>query len=278
MNPLDNLKLEFDYPLRKLDSAAVQLTHTTEQQPEPRPAEVRFERDTANMRVWRLKSDWQLGGKYELLVPPGAFENIANEQNDSLRGTYTVADPEKFATIRLHVEGKAPDAKYVVQLLNGSNGLLQERRDVTTGDLRFDYVPAGEIRLRVIEDLNGNGRWDSGNLVERRQPERAEMYVNADGESTFATKENWEVELDIDMNELFAPITMESLIEQLEQQEMQRLSKYLDEQQQNRKNRKDDQQGQSSSGMGFGGAMGGLGSMGGSGGMGGALGGFGNSF
>lgn len=104
----------------------------------------------------------------------------------------------------------------------------------------FDYVPAGEIRLRVIEDLNGNGRWDSGNLVERRQPERAEMYVNADGESTFATKENWEVELDIDMNELFAPITMESLIEQLEQQEMQRLSKYLDEQQQNRKNRKDD--------------------------------------
>ena len=224
------------------------------------------------MRVWRLKSDWQLGGKYELLVPPGAFENIANEQNDSLRGTYTVADPEKFATIRLHVEGKAPDAKYVVQLLNGSNGLLQERRDVTTGDLRFDYVPAGEIRLRVIEDLNGNGRWDSGNLVERRQPERAEMYVNADGESTFATKENWEVELDIDMNELFAPITMESLIEQLEQQEMQRLSKYLDEQQQNRKNRKEDQQGQSSSGMGFGGAMGGLGSMGG------ALGGFGNSF
>ena len=278
VNPLDNLKLEFDYPLRKLDSAAVQLTYTTEQQPEPRPAEVRFERDTANMRVWRLKSDWQLGGKYELLVPPGAFENIANEQNDSLRGTYTVADPEKFATIRLHVEGKAPDAKYVVQLLNGSNGLLQERRDVTTGDLRFDYVPAGEIRLRVIEDLNGNGRWDSGNLVERRQPERAEMYVNADGESTFATKENWEVELDIDMNELFAPITMESLIEQLEQQEMQRLSKYLDEQQQNRKNRKDDQQGQSSSGMGFGGAMGGLGSMGGSGGMGGALGGFGNSF
>ena len=278
VNPLDNLKLEFDYPLRKLDSAAVQLTYTTEQQPEPRSAEVRFERDTANMRVWRLKSDWQLGGKYELLVPPGAFENIANEQNDSLRGTYTVADPEKFATIRLHVEGKAPDAKYVVQLLNGSNGLLQERRDVTTGDLRFDYVPAGEIRLRVIEDLNGNGRWDSGNLVERRQPERAEMYVNADGESTFATKENWEVELDIDMNELFAPITMESLIEQLEQQEMQRLSKYLDEQQQNRKNRKDDQQGQSSSGMGFGGAMGGLGSMGGSGGMGGALGGFGNSF
>lgn len=148
----------------------MRLTYTTEQQTEPQTAAVRFERDTANMRIWRLKSDWRQGAKYELLVPPGAFENIANERNDSLRGNYTVADPEKFATIRLRVTGKTPEAKYVVQLLNGSNALLQERRDVTTGELRFDYVPAGEIRLRVIEDVNGNGRWDSGNLVERRQP------------------------------------------------------------------------------------------------------------
>jgi len=276
VNPLENLKLEFDYPLRKLDSAAVRLTYTTEQQPEPQPARVRFERDTADLRIWRLKSDWQLGGKYELLVPPGAFENIAGERNDSLRGAYTVADPEKFATIRLRITGRSPEAKYVVQLLNGSNALLQERRGVTTGELRFDYVPAGEIRLRVIEDANGNGRWDSGNLVERRQPERAEMYVDAEGESTFATKVNWEVELDIDMNRLFAPVTMESLIEQLEQQELQRVEKYLDEQRKNRKN--DDERQSQSSGMGFGGAMGGLGSMGGSGGLGGAMGGMRNSF
>ena len=137
-------------------------------------------------------------------------------------------------------------------------------------------------RISTATGVGIRATWSNGGSPNGVQTElSAEMYVNADGESTFATKENWEVELDIDMNELFAPITMESLIEQLEQQEMQRLSKYLDEQQQKaqpRKNRKEDQQGQSSSGMGFGGAMGGLGSMGGSGGMGGALGGFGNSF
>ena len=197
---------------------------------------------------------------------------IANQQNDTLRASYAVADPEKFAVIILHVTGKSPDAKYVVQLLSGSNAVLQERRDVTTGDLRFDYVPEGEVRIRVIEDMNGNGRWDSGNLVARRQPERTEMYVNAEGESTFATKKNWEVELDIDMNELFAPITMQSLVEQLEQQEMQRVSKYLEEQQK-RKNSGQDQQGQQqSSGMGFGG----FGS--GSGGLGGMMGNMRNSF
>ena len=272
VNPLDNLKFEFDYPLRRLDSLSVQLSYTMEGQTEPQKGVVRFERDTSNMRIWRLKSDWQLGGKYELFIPPGAIENIANQQNDTLRASYAVADPEKFAVIILHVTGKSPDAKYVVQLLSGSNAVLQERRDVTTGDLRFDYVPEGEVRIRVIEDMNGNGRWDSGNLVARRQPERTEMYVNAEGESTFATKKNWEVELDIDMNELFAPITMQSLVEQLEQQEMQRVSKYLEEQQK-RKNSGQDQQGQQqSSGMGFGG----FGS--GSGGLGGMMGNMRNSF
>ena len=116
-----------------------------------------------------------------------------------------------------------------MQLLNGSNGLLQERRDVTTGDLRFDYVPAGEIRLRVIEDLNGNGRWDSGNLVERRQPERAEYYMDDKNIDTFAAKENWEVELTIDMNKVFAPVTMQSLAELLEKREALRLQKVLEE-------------------------------------------------
>ena len=62
-----------------------------------------------------------------------------------------------------------------------------------------------------IEDKNGNGKWDTGNVVERRQPERAEIYANDEGEDTFATKTNWEVEFSIDMNRVFAPVTMESL-------------------------------------------------------------------
>ena len=95
-----------------------------------------------------------------------------------------------------------------VQLLDGNNALKQERRDVTTGDIQFNFVPAGEIKFRVIEDQNGNGKWDTGNVVERRQPERAEIYANDEGEDTFATKANWEVEFSIDMNTLFAPVTM----------------------------------------------------------------------
>jgi hypothetical protein len=125
--------------------------------------------------------------------------------------------------VLIHVRGRDDGTKYIVQLLDGSNALKQEKRDVTTGDIRFNYVPAGEIKFRVIEDRNGNGKWDSGNVVERLQPERAEIYANDQGEDTFATKTNWEIEFSMDMNRIFAPVTMQSLSRLLDERESQRL-------------------------------------------------------
>ncbi len=42
-------------------------------------------------------------------------------------------------------------------------------------------------------------------MVERRQPERAEIYANDEGEDTFATKTNWEIEFTMDMNPCSPP-------------------------------------------------------------------------
>lgn len=66
--------------------------------------------------------------------------------------------------------GKSDEASYIVQLLNESGKLLQEKTGVHSGVCRFNYVPAGNVKFRIIEDMNDNGRWDTGNLVERRQP------------------------------------------------------------------------------------------------------------
>ena len=48
------------------------------------------------------------------------------------------------------------------------------------------------------------------------------MYVNDEGEDTFATKTNWEIEFTMDMNRIFAPVTMKSLVRLLDEREAQR--------------------------------------------------------
>lgn len=267
VNPENHLSLEFDYPLIKLDSTVVKLAEVDEKGNET-PVKVCFERDTANLLLWKLKAKWKELSKYNLMIPAGAIEDVARQQNDTIKATYVGLDHEKFAVVLVDVKGKPDSTKYIVQLTNAQGKMLQERRDVTGGKVQFNYVAPGDIKIRIIEDSNGNGKWDSGNVVERRQPERSELYANDKGEDTFVTKANWEMELAIDMNNLFAPITMQSLIKTLDDREEQRIRKLEEERAKNKQNEKGhnhDNQGSSGGGFGFGGigsSMGGVASGG----------------
>ena len=224
INPEKHLTAEFDHPIVKLDSVRVKLT-ITEEGKEEEAVPLHFVRDTAKMLRWELRAAWKPKAKYKLLIPEGAIVNAAGFQNDSISAEYTAADPEKYALVKVKVKGKGDGTRYIVQLTDAQNKVKQEKRDIAEGDIQFNYVDPGEIKFRIIEDKNGNGRWDTGNVVERRMPERAEYYINDEGEEVFATKANWEVELEMDMNKVFAPMTMEALTRMLDEREAQRLKK-----------------------------------------------------
>jgi uncharacterized protein YciU (UPF0263 family) len=116
--------------------------------------------------------------------------------------------------------------------------------------------------LRVVEDMNANGKWDTGDMVLMRQPERTEIYKNEEGVETITTKENWEFDIDVDMDKLFAPVTMETVIKMLNDREDERLKKVAEEMEKKRREEAN-KQNQNSGNTGFGG-FGGMGGMGGS--------------
>jgi uncharacterized membrane protein YgcG len=100
-------------------------------------------------------------------------------------------------------------------------------------------------------------------MVAMRQPERTEIYKNEEGVELITTKANWEFDIDVDMDKLFAPITMETVVKMLNDREDERLKKLAEEAAKRRQqnNGQNGQGGQSSGGFGFGG----LGGMGGGG-------------
>lgn len=272
-----HVDIEFDFPLTKFDSAAITLKMTTEQITEPQDVEFHFIQDSINRRKFQLRADWQPLAKYELLMPAGVFENVAHEQNDTIKCSYTGSDPAKFAKVNINLKSSKDQARYILQLTNAQGKTQKQIRNATTGSYTMEYVTPGDVILRVVEDLNGNGKWDSGDMVAMRQPERTEIYKNEEGLETIATKENWEFDIEVDMDKLFAPITMETVVKMLNDREDERLKKLAEEMAKKRKENanKNNNQGQSS-GMGFGG-MGGMGGLGGSssgmGGFGGTSGG-----
>lgn len=256
INPLKHLDMTLDYPLVVFDTLSVTLTSKQQQSEDtPRKRAVRLLRDTLDSRKWRIESDWTVGDEYTLTIPSGAMRNVAGESNDSIVGQYTVADPDKYATVKINVRSSKPQMRYILQLTNSSGAVQQELRDAVAGTYEFKYVSVGDVMVRVVEDANGNGEWDTGDMVLMRQPERTEIYKNSNGEELFTTKANWEFELDIDMDEVFRPITMQYVMDMLEDREQARLKKLAEEQAKKSKEKeKDDgRNNRSNSGFGFGG-------------------------
>lgn len=287
VNKDKQIDLEFEYPLTKFDSASITLMMTSDQVTEPQSVDFRFVQDTINKRKYQLRAEWQTGGKYELLIPEGAFANIASEKNDTLKYNYTASDPAKYAIVKVDMKSSKAKARYILQITNAQGKVQKQIFNAVPGSYTFEYVSPGECMLRVIEDLNGNGKWDTGDMVAMRQPERSEIYKNEEGEEVFTTKANWEFEISVDMDKLFAPVTMESIIKMLNDREDERLKKVAEEMAKKRQQeaQKGHNHGQNS-GMGFGGLGGmggGMGGLGGgglrggnqSGGMGGNMGGMG---
>ena len=263
VNPEEDMPLEFATPLTRFDSTSFELISWGEEKDtisEP----ISFIPDSISPRKWRIHSNWQAKRNYRLRIPTDALADITGEGNDSTEVNITVADIEKFATLVLNVQPRQAGDEYTIQITDATGKTMREIRNVGGGKHTLHYVPVGDLKMRIIEDKNRNGKWDSGNMVERRQSERSEFYKNESEEELFTTKTGWEFEFTLDMNRLFAPITMEQLIERLDKREVQRLIKLEEEREKARALGNQNQHNHNHNSMGngmLGGMGGGMGNM-----------------
>ncbi len=253
LNPLKSVDLKLDYPVERFDVGNVELLKITEKEAEyeserfkrvqeskdslalaqyipylGKPISFTIERDTMNLLLWRLSSDeWgEFGDTFTLNIPENSIENIVSQRNDEITNTFSLLDPSQFATIRIAISANARvTSKYIVELMNENGTNVIERKvGVDAGEVTFHYVPAGNVTVRITQDLNNNGIWDSGNIIEQRQPERSQFIVSSSGERVISTRKNWEVALNVDPASLFKIESAKELAERLAEDERRRIA------------------------------------------------------
>jgi hypothetical protein len=69
--------------------------------------------------------------------------------------------------------------------------------------LDFPYLEPGRYSIRIFRDVNGNGILDSGNIQERKQPEKVRLFTLPSGSNILELKEGMELEQKIDLKEIF---------------------------------------------------------------------------
>lgn len=224
LNPENHIRLLFDYPLRSVDEARIRLTKLSEAQsslpsrerqtvtPEPgkkteTPEPFTVELDSATRRQLTIRADWKADNEYNLLIPDSVFLNIAFQGNDTLKSTFKVADSSKFGTVIVELRGDSllPDYEYILELQTQDGKTYQRIRHAAAGgSYKLRYLPARQYQLRVTEDRNKNGEWDTGSLVQRRQPERIRIWEHPVTGREIMAKENWDVVVPVDLRELFS--------------------------------------------------------------------------
>ncbi len=122
------------------------------------------------------------------------FTDIENQVNEAvLSANYRKL---KRAGLADEISGTILDAEppFLVQLLNTKNELVQEQFIENSNAYSFKLVEPGTFKIRVIEDLNGNRRWDPSNFTHRKLAERVFYFKNAEQQPTVVIRSGWSLQ------------------------------------------------------------------------------------
>lgn len=158
-----------------------------------------FSKDENKFEVYHLQSSqkYQTGYKYQVIFPENTFRDIYGRKNKANTIDIELPNTDKTGSITLDVKG-INESNYIVELVSADKKQVYRTFNVDEDTrLHFPYLKAGQYTFRITEDRNRNGIFDSGNLLERRQPEKVILFKLPDGTEIIDLPEQTDIEQDL---------------------------------------------------------------------------------
>jgi uncharacterized protein (DUF2141 family) len=154
------------------------------------PLKITFtDADSLVKRHYHLNYKWEPKKNYQLMVLPGAFTDIYGLTNYSLKINFTSNSLEDYGRLLFTFNTKSFSHPYILQLLNESKVKVAEKTIEKNGQEVFDNLSPGNYQLRIIGDVNRDGKWTTGNYFHKRQPEPVFFFP-----STITIRANWDTD------------------------------------------------------------------------------------
>ena len=151
-------------------------------------------KDTSNVRKFIVKYRWKPDSRYQLIFNEGSLTSIYGDKNKKLLKIFQLDKADNYGQLTLKVSVPDTSKAYVVDLLNDQQKLVRTDAIRKNTVLVYKNYRVGKYRVRVVYDSNKNGKWDSGNVKKRTQPEN--IWLNA---KDIILRSNWEAEETIDI-------------------------------------------------------------------------------
>ena len=186
-----NIVLKFEEPVEHIDTAAIHMAVKVDSLWEDIPFILMG--DSVVPRQYQILADWQPGQEYQLKIDSLGIKGIYGLYTNKVENLLKVKTLEDYGTLYLNIVGAGPHA--IVQLLNSSDGVVRQQpvTDKNTCDFYF-LQPSTKYYIRLFNDDNNNGVWDTGNYEEKRQPEEVFYFPKVwEMKANFEFEETWDI-------------------------------------------------------------------------------------
>ena len=142
-----------------------------------------------------IKFEVSPSDNYRIFILPEAIRDIKGVTNDTLQFNLVSQALEDYGNIYLDVIRNS-QSKFILHLLNSNGDIIRQYNNVNENStFNFDYIRPGKYTFRLIEDLNNNNLWDTGNYLNRVKPEPVYYFP-----SELEVRANWDLNETFDLN------------------------------------------------------------------------------
>ena len=176
-------------PLARFDSTGVHLSVMVDSvwRAVPEPWRVALE-DSLAPRRFVIDYPWDYDSKYRLEIDSLAATDIYGKPNLPLQHEFATKKANEYCSLTFVITGIPQGMPSFVELLNTSDA-VERTVAVKDGEAYFPFLKPGKYYARIIEDVNGNGLYDTGDYERGLQPELAYYYPKV-----INIKKNWDKE------------------------------------------------------------------------------------
>ncbi len=183
-------KIKFNYPIHRIDTSNWELFQDTMRIPILLDSNLE---NQEHLSIW-LRNKLKPKTNYTLTIKPDGVASNFAQNNDTTILAFSTSGEEDYGNLLLSMaldSSKASSNKHILEVLNKAGNVVFRKSIAIPSETAINRLLPGQYQLRLILDENNNGRWDTGDYLNKQQPEKIIYY-----EGTIEVRANWDISLD----------------------------------------------------------------------------------
>jgi len=176
-----NVTIDFTEPIVQINDTAIRLFKKVDTLWVPEPHLFRQKKNA--LMSYELLGEWKPAMEYKVVLDSMAFTGLYGLHTKRQETTLKFKALDQYSTLFLTIV--QPKPSYTVQLLDGDKVARQKR--IEKGQADFYFLKPGTYYMRIFNDRNGNGIWDTGLYDSKEQAEEVYYFPGS-----IQTRENWD--------------------------------------------------------------------------------------